>query len=109
MHIDIESDDDLEKNPAQTEGSSPPTIPSTTTLTSIHQYRKEEEEKEEKEEEKGYRLCLLFFLLSEFGIYRALLYKGGATVQTEPPTVPVSDLFKDGVFPIGEEQDYKEE
>ncbi len=28
--------------------------------------------------------------------------------QTEPPTVPVSDLFPDGIYPEGERQSYTE-
>jgi hypothetical protein len=30
-------------------------------------------------------------------------------IQTEPPTIPVATLFPNGLYPIGELQDYKEE
>ncbi|XP_063926053.1 methionine aminopeptidase 2 isoform X2 [Zophobas morio] len=34
--------------------------------------------------------------------------KGGAKVtQTDPPSIPIADLFPDQVFPIGEIQDYR--
>nr|CAI5853043.1 unnamed protein product [Callosobruchus analis] len=32
--------------------------------------------------------------------------KGGKPQQTDPPTVPIVDLYPDGVFPIGEIQEY---
>ena len=32
---------------------------------------------------------------------------GGPLTQTDPPTIPVRQLFPDGNFPAGEEQDYK--
>lgn len=30
----------------------------------------------------------------------------GVKKQTDPPTIPVSELFSDGVYPVGEEMDY---
>lgn len=32
--------------------------------------------------------------------------KGGKPIQTSPPSIPVVDLFPDGVFPLGEVQEY---
>lgn len=32
--------------------------------------------------------------------------KGGKTVQTDPPSIPIVDLYPDQVFPIGEIMDY---
>lgn len=32
--------------------------------------------------------------------------KGGKPAQTNPPSVPIVDLFSDGVFPLGEIQEY---
>lgn len=32
--------------------------------------------------------------------------KGGAKQQTDPPSVPVSELFPDGNFPVGEIMDH---
>ena len=32
-----------------------------------------------------------------------------ATVQTEPPSIPVAEFFPDGHFPEGEWQSYKDE
>lgn len=32
--------------------------------------------------------------------------KGGKVTQTYPPSVPIADLYPDGVFPIGEIQEY---
>lgn len=34
--------------------------------------------------------------------------KGGKLVQTDPPSVPIVDLYPDGKFPIGEECEYKD-
>ena len=35
--------------------------------------------------------------------------KSPAAVQSEPPRVPVTKIFKNGVFPVGQEVPYKEE
>ena len=35
--------------------------------------------------------------------------KGGSLEQTDPPSIPVADLFPDGEFPLGEFQDYKDD
>lgn len=32
--------------------------------------------------------------------------KGNQKPQTDPPTIPVSELFPDGVFPVGQEMEY---
>ncbi|KAJ8964575.1 hypothetical protein NQ314_004879 [Rhamnusium bicolor] len=32
--------------------------------------------------------------------------KGGKPVETSPPSIPIVDLFSDGVFPLGEIQEY---
>lgn len=32
--------------------------------------------------------------------------KGGKPTQTDPPSLPIVDLYPDGVFPIGEIQEY---
>ncbi|XP_075235418.1 methionine aminopeptidase 2-like isoform X2 [Lycorma delicatula] len=32
--------------------------------------------------------------------------KGGKCKQTDPPTIPVSTLFRDGVYPVGQEMEY---
>jgi methionyl aminopeptidase len=35
--------------------------------------------------------------------------KAASTSQSEPPRVGLSKLFKDGVYPVGEEVEYKDE
>lgn len=35
--------------------------------------------------------------------------KKKAVTQTEPPTVPISTLYKNGQYPVGEIQDYVNE
>lgn len=32
---------------------------------------------------------------------------GGKLVQTDPPTIPITELFPDQIFPVGEIQDYR--
>jgi hypothetical protein len=67
--------------------------------------RRKEEEKEEEE------YVAMFFLerLTRAHCNRTSTGKKKKVVQTAPPRVAVSKLFKNGVYPVGEEQEYKNE
>ena len=64
--------------------------------------------KEEEEEEEAWAMPL--FLSSMFSYaFLAKKKKAQAATQSEPPRVGLSKLFKSGVYPTGQEVEYKDE